>query len=230
MERKKEIMVIECLSSGRMYIPEIIERGYKVLMVQPRTADKHLMERKIAVAEEFKRRYNPDELEVMFTELDAHDILSAIKIHIPNIVCSVAGSEMGVRTNDEVATAIGVPCNSADTAYLRCTKAGMIEGLEKAGVRAIKSAKVNSVDDVKKFFEENNLKKAFMKFSESAASFESKVCESLDDAIAHYNKISNMPNYFGNEEDDILIQEYIEGDEYVVNTISCQGKHIITDV
>ena len=48
--------------------------------------------------------------------------------------------------------------------------------------------------------------------------------------IAHYNKISNMPNYFGNEEDDILIQEYIEGDEYVVNTISCQGKHIITDV
>lgn len=230
MERKKEIMVIECLSSGRMYIPEIIERGYKVLMVQPKNEDKVLFQRKVDVAEEFKKQYNPDDLEVIFTEFNAQSILEAIKIHIPNIVCSVAGSEMGVRLNDEVATAIGVPCNSADTAYLRCTKAGMIEALEKAGVRAIKSAKVKSVEDVKNFFKENNLKKAFMKFSESAASFESKVCENLDEAIAHYNKISNMPNYFGNTHDEILIQEYIEGDEYVVNTISCQGKHIITDV
>ena len=39
-----------------------------------------------------------------------------------------------------------------------------------------------------------------------------------------------MHNYFGNENDKILIQEYIDGPEFVVNTISCQGKHILSDM
>ncbi len=29
---------------------------------------------------------------------------------------------------------------------------------------------------------------------------------------------------------EVLIQEYIDGTEYVVNTVSCNGKHMVTDI
>lgn len=106
----------------------------------------------------------------------------------------------------------------------------MIQSLEEAGLRAIKSAKVKSPDDIVKFWKENDIKKAFMKFSESAAGHATKACNSLSEALAHYDRIKGTPNYFGNSEDDILIQEYIGGDEYVVNTISCNGHHMLSDL
>jgi len=29
---------------------------------------------------------------------------------------------------------------------------------------------------------------------------------------------------------NVVVQEYLEGDEYIVNTVSREGKHFVTDI
>lgn len=46
--------------------------------------------------------------------------------------------------------------------------------------------------------------------------------------IDSISKVFNQKGYYGNESTELLIQERINGDEYVVNTVSCGGVHRIT--
>ena len=57
-----------------------------------------------------------------------------------------------------------------------------------------------------------------------------KICDTVEDAIDHYHKMLESPNDFGEIGADVLIQEYIGGTEYIVDTISCDGKHLLTDI
>ena len=230
MSDKKEICIIECISSGMMYLEEIIDRGYKALLIQPICDDAHMMEIKHAAVDSFLRSHGTEDFEYMFVENNSDAMVEAIKDHIDNIVAVVCGSEMGVRPADEVAAKLGLVGNNPDTSNSRCTKKGMIKALESAGIRAIKTVVVNSDEDIIHFFRDNNINKAFMKFSESAGGYANKTCENMQEALDYYQHIKNIPNYFGNNKDEILLQEFIEGNEYVVNTMSCQGKHILTDI
>ena len=227
---KQEILLIECASSGAMYVPEIIERGYKCLCVQPINNDEHIMEDKRNAASKFEKIYSKEDFEYYFVDNDADKIIETIKDHIPNILCAIPGSEFGVQVCDEVGSKTGILTNNFKTNYLRSTKTGMVEALEKAGIRGIKSCVVTCDEDIVKFYKENNIDKTFMKFSESAGGYANKECESMSEALDYYHYIKNIANFFGKEDDDIILQEFIEGDEYVVNTVSCQGKHILTDL
>lgn len=57
-----------------------------------------------------------------------------------------------------------------------------------------------------------------------------KICDSIDDAVDHYRRIIKSPTDFGEIGADVLVQEYIGGTEYIVNTVSCDGKHLLTDL
>lgn len=224
---KQEILVIECISSACMYVEEIIERGYKALVINPICGNQHVMDLKHKFQAQFERKYSPDEYECIYAQSNSEDIFNACRGH--NVICAVAGSEYGVKFTDEVAFKLGVPGNDPRTTNCRCTKRGMVESLEKAGIRAIKTVNVKSDQDIIDFYQKNNIKVGFMKFSEGAGSFGNKACEGVQDALDYYHQLKSGKNYFGTE-DDILLQEFIEGPEYVVNTVSCKGNHRITDM
>ncbi len=101
---------------------------------------------------------------------------------------------------------------------------------QRAGIRYIKSIVIESEDDIRKFWKENKLKKGMVKYSESASSIGNKVVFSSEEAIEHYNHLkSNLTNVFG-VKTEVLLQEFIDGEEYIVDSVSCEGKHMITDI
>lgn len=107
MSKREEVLIIEVLSSGAMYIEEVIDRGYKALVVNPDCADKHMTEGKEAIIKPFVEKYDNDKFELIQTPNSCDAIVKAVEGH--NIVAVVVGSEYGVRVTDKVANALDKP-------------------------------------------------------------------------------------------------------------------------
>ncbi len=224
----KHIAVVDCASSGQMYIDDIIDLGYRPLVINTYLdevdADEwapffNLVRKGIGDKADYFQLPKDYRIEEIVEQLKKYEI-----------VCTVPGSEIGVRFADILNKALGLRGNDPETTYLRCTKAGMCEALRKAGIRHIESEVVNSEEQIKKFWNNNKLTKAVLKFSENSGTFGLKICNSLEDSIEHYHHMRAM--FAGTEASDcvILIQEYIGGTEYIVNCLSIDGKHKITDI
>ena len=216
------MVIVECISSGILYVDEIISRGYKPLVVNVNMDTDEIKGYRELVA----RRY-ADRIEYIDEGDDFDDFISRLKKY--DIVAAFAGCEAGVRLADRIVKALGLRGNREETTYLRCNKAGMYEALGKAGIRRIESEHVKSADDIKEFWKKYELDTCVLKFAESAATVGLKICSSLQDALDHYAYMRTIPTDFGEMDADILIQEFIGGTEYIVDTLSCDGRHMLTD-
>ncbi len=164
----------------------------------------------------------------MTKDFSLDDFVEQLKKY--EIICVVPGSETGVRFADILNKALGLRGNDPETTYMRCTKAGMFEALGKAGIRRIESEVVTSAEQIRKFWADNDLKKAVMKYSESGGTVGLKICDSLEACIEHFEHMQAEYNCYGSSGTPIMIQEFIGGTEYIVNSLSIDGKHKITDI
>ncbi|KKD01609.1 MULTISPECIES: ATP-grasp domain-containing protein [Photobacterium] len=132
----------------------------------------------------------------------------------------IAGSELGVELADKLASALGLPGNSPSTTGLRRNKDEMQEALKQHGLAYIQTFLVDM--DGKGLSELNDMKcsKYIIKPVNSAGSENVYFCNSRDEVI---NKISSLPwgkiNSTGKRNDQFLVQEFIEGEEYVLDLI-----------
>ncbi len=223
----KCIAVVDCASTGQMYINDIIEMGYRPLAIYGYIDTEHAPDWVSNVKNVKKGLGNKAEFIHLPKGCSDEDLVNLLKKY--EIVCAVPGCETGVRLADRINKVFGLRGNDPDTTYLRCTKEGMYEALGKAGIRRIESAMVSTEDDVKKFWNDNRLTKAVLKFSETAGTVGLKISDSLEACLEHFRLMQGMYNMWGSES-PILMQEYIGGTEYIVNSISVDGRHKITDV
>ncbi|MBE6524599.1 MAG: ATP-grasp domain-containing protein [Thermoplasmata archaeon] len=221
----KYIAVVECVSSGILYVDEIISRGFKPLIVNVYMSE--FTEDLVHYREMVAQRY-ADRVEYIDEGPDFEAFVARLKKY--DIAAVFPGSEYGVRLADRMNRVLGLRGNDDRTTHYRCNKAGMYEALGKAGIRRIESAHVYAEDDIRKFWKENDLDRCVMKYAESAATVGLKICSNVEDAVEHYKVMKSSRTYKGELDADILIQEYIGGTEYIVDTLSCDGRHMLTDV
>ena len=50
------------------------------------------------------------------------------------------------------------------------------------------------------------------------------MCTSIDDVKSAFNKLINKPKFGGGLNDAVLIQEYVGGEEYAVDTVAMDGN------
>ncbi len=219
----QHIAVVECVSSGRLYIDEIISRGYRPLIINT------------SLDTEFIRNYREmvakgigDKADYIDEGDDFDDFIRRLKEY--DIAAVFTGAENGVRLTDRINKALGLRGNDPDTTYMRCNKEGMFEALGKAGIRRIESMRVTCEDDILRFWNDNSLDRCVVKFAESAGTVGLKICSSVEEALEHYRAVQGTMTGLGTTDSDVLIQEYIGGTEYIVDSLSCNGKHMITDI
>lgn len=215
------IVIVYGASSAMLYVEEAINRGFKPIIVNPPLAYD-------PQEENFRLAVGDKAIYIKGKSLDDQsDVIAELKKY--DIACIVPGAAAGVTYAERLIDAMGFEGNGYDSLWRRDSKRGMHQSLKEAGIRYIKSTVVTNDDDIKKFFEENDIKSAFMKYSEGASSYGAKKCDSIEEAIKHFHDISDKKNSFG-WNTDVLLQEFIGGDEYIVNSVSCRGKHLITDI
>lgn len=158
--------------------------------------------------------------------------LSSLPYHI--MACQV-GCESGVEAYDQLTAAMpGFPSNGLDLSAARRDKYIMGESVRNAGLRAVKQKEVSKWDAEVLDFLSKELKVrehdttgpwCVLKPTRSAASDGVYIAKCLDDAAEAFDRILGATSVFGTQNQSVLLQEFLKGKEYVVDSVSMEGEH-----
>lgn len=111
----------------------------------------------------------------------------------------------------------------------------MGEKVRAAGVRAVQQCMCTQWDEVEAFLESSGLEqlepyKIILKPLESAGSDGVTLCGSRVEVKTAFEKLHNSTNQLGLQNTSVLVQEFLDGVEYVVDSVSLDGVHTTTAV
>ena len=219
------IIIVECMSTGIYFIQDIVDRNYNPIVLDSKIIDNEMGKTYNHHKQEDLKLITEDY--TLITEKDTYEeTLEMVREFDPVLI--LPGSEKGVVLATRLANDLNLLCNSYDNIEAMTLKDKMQERLKEKGLRSIRGQVVNSVEEAIEFYDSENLNKVIIKPIYSAGSSSVKICLSKDDLIKNINELFDDYNYFGDENTELLIQEFIEGEEYIVNTVSSEGKHRVT--
>jgi len=108
----------------------------------------------------------------------------------------------------------------------------MAETIRAANVRAVKQHITTDWSSVAKWVDSEKPTpfKVIAKPNQSAGSDDVFLCESMDELKSGFDKINGAINAVGVKNEGVLIQEFLEGTEYVVDSVSRDGVHKVTAI
>ena len=221
----RNIIVVECISTGKNYIGDIVNRGYNPVVLHMKNFNTeegknfgdHVLEEYKMIPYEFDMIYEKDTFE---------ETLEEVRKFNPLLI--VPGSERGVVLATRLAYELDLLGNSIENLDAMTLKNEMQNRLAQRGLRHIKGKVVNSLDEALEFYDSENLKEIVIKPTYSAGSASVRICLNRDEMIESINQLFDDVNYYGDEIDELLIQERINGTEYIVNTVTHKGIHRVT--
>ncbi|WP_296797792.1 ATP-grasp domain-containing protein [uncultured Methanobrevibacter sp.] len=221
----KSIIIVDCISTGINYIGDIINRGFKPVVLELIPAGEDV--------EAYRKMLNShysqiDEKFDIIHEMDTYEeTLEAVKKLDPELI--LPGNEHGVVLATKLSNDLGLLCNSIENLDAMTLKNKMQERLKENGLRYIRGKVISSVDEAIEFYDAENLSQVVLKPIYSAGSSGVKLCSNKDEMINSIDEIfNNKQNYYGESINELLLQERIIGDEYIVNTVSNNGIHRVT--
>ena len=223
----RNIIVVECISTGKNFIEDIINRGYNPIVMHLNKPDtkagkkmqKHIQEEYESIPYEFDMVYEQDSFE---------ETLKEVKKFNPLLI--IPASEAGVRLATKLSHELGLVGNSIENLDAMTLKHEMHNRLAQKGIRSIKGKIVHSLEEVLDFYDSESLKEVVLKPIYSAASANVRICLNRDEVIQSAKLLLDDYNVYGDNISEILIQERIKGVEYIVNTVSRDGVPCVTTV
>lgn len=214
------VAIIDAFSSGALLAPSITRLGIGVLHVQTsRAIDESLL--RSFVSTDFEQCIDYQELGLSRTI----DVLSRFPLR-----AVLPGCDSGVILADELSECLGVGRNAAADVRCRRSKFLMHEALRSKGLRAARQIKSESLEDILAWYARLPLAKVVIKPEFAARSEGVSFCENEAELIQSFTQTVGTTNLFGINNAEMVVQEYLPGPEYMVNTMSVNGRHFITDV
>jgi hypothetical protein len=142
----------------------------------------------------------------------------------------VPGTETGVELADRLSFELGLPSNGIKFSSARRDKFEMIKACAEYGLLVPSSFKNSNVLEIEKWYLDSKLSKAVIKPLRSAGTDGVYFCHNLSDVLNAANSLLQTTNKLGALNDEVLISEFMQGDEYFIDTISSNGIVHITDI
>ncbi|MDN3259385.1 ATP-grasp domain-containing protein [Streptomyces sp. CSDS2] len=212
-------VVVDGYSAGNFYPRAFAELGADVLHVQS-TAD--------LMPTLSPPRLSEYALNVVCADGDMESLVQRLKPYAP--VCVVAGQDGAVTLADHLGEALGVPSNGTLLTRARRDKYEMIEALRRAGVRCADQFKSADPRAVAAWAAERDSYPVVVKPLSSAASDGVSICGNAEDVRRAAEEVLATPDIFGKRNREILVQSYLSGTEYIVDTVSADGVRYTCDV
>ena len=154
-------------------------------------------------------------------------IATVLQEHQYNLLAVMAGAETGVELADRLSSHLGLRTNGTEFSLARRNKFHMGEAIRSAGVRAVRQVKAMTWEEVALFLKEWNPMpfEVIAKPIDSAGSEDVTLCRSVAELQTAFNTIIGKVNGLGLLNDAVLVQEYLSGQEYVVDMVSRDGEH-----
>lgn len=224
----RNIMIVDCRSTGKNFIGDIITRGYNPVVLHLKNAD---TEAGHEWGENILKGYEtiPYDFDMIYESDTFEETLEQVKKFDPLLI--LPGNERGVRLASKLTHELGLLGNSIEDLDALTYKNEMHNRLAQNGIRSIKGKVVNSIEDAIDFYDSEGLKEVVLKPIYGAGSTSVRICLNRDEFLESAKFLfNNLMNEYGEELSELLIQERINGVEYIVNTVSREGIPSITTI
>lgn len=226
------IIVVDPLSSGAMLAAEFANRHFQVVRLMSQKFPERFANFVPPAARNLKYLCNFEFKDSSKFDQDVDLVVDQIRqMDIP-VQAVVAGAETGVEVCDAIAQRLGLPNNGPSMSHVRRDKFLMGEQVRRAGIRAVKQAKCTTWAEVEAFVKEFNPVpfQVIIKPLDSAGSDNVACCRDMTRLKAMFDKIMGKENVLGQINKAVVLQEFLKGKEYVVDTVSRFGKHKVVAV
>ena len=216
------VIVVDPYSTGCLVVKEIMDRGYHVMCLYSHD-----------LADDMKAHV-PElagDLDYVATiELSSDSLVetaercrAVAKAESKTIVACVVGGENGVKLTDALSEHLGLTTNGTQVPNRR-DKSVQANLVRTAGLRAVREASGSHFEQVEDFLRTEQYP-VVLKPSESAGSDGVKLCASFEEAQAHFDILMQSQLVNGGACPAVLCQEFLRGEEYIVDMTSCGGVH-----
>ncbi|MGN9811363.1 ATP-grasp domain-containing protein [Micromonospora sp. BQ11] len=170
--------------------------------------------------------------EALFTDTVVHhgDVTltaKAVAEHSP--IAVVTGGELGVELADRLSEELGLTSNGTAGSAARRDKYRQVEAVRAAGLPTARQLLVTDPDELADWHRALG-SRVVVKPVRSAGNDGVAFCDTPEESVAAYRAVAGACNIFSLRNEAVVAQEYLAGTEYVVNTVSRDGRHRPTDV
>ncbi|MFC6703660.1 ATP-grasp domain-containing protein [Streptomyces thermocoprophilus] len=211
--------MVDAWAAARSLVLKFLEQGSSIVRVQSTRDVPYLYRASPYVPEDFVADIVHDG--------DLEATVAAVKAFAP--VAVVAGGESGVEFADLLAERLGLPGNGTALSAARRDKHLMVEAVRAAGLRAARQLRVTDTDELAAWHRELG-GRVVVKPPRSAGSRGVFFCDTPEESVAAFRSIADADNIFSQPNKGAVAQEYLPGTEYMVNTVSRDGRHHLCDV
>lgn len=214
----KRIAIVDGFSSGKYIAQELHNRGCELIHISS-SPD---------LDEYYYQNFNSEIYSQSIIHKNMRETLNFIRDFNSEYV--IPGTESGVSLADIINHELQLPYrNHIEMASSRRNKYDMVEAVRSAGLNAAKQIKVSNWQDALIWLR-NGRFPIVLKPLESAGSDGVFICHHEDEAYAAFQQILNKKNKLNLINKEILLQEFLEGIEYVVNLVFLKGASLVTEV
>ena len=177
------------------------------------------------------RSFRPADFALTFDyDGDLDRLCAALLAAYPDVLCVVAASEPGVLLADQLSEQIGLPGNGTALSRARRDKSLMAQVVAAAGLPVIPHLTSSDPREIRKWVAGRRLGTVIMKPVASSGTVGFHIVEAGRDLEPTLAGLLGSQDAFGEVVDRVLVQPYVDGNEYCVNAVSCDGSHLVSEV
>ncbi|CAD7963387.1 unnamed protein product [Amoebophrya sp. A120] len=224
------IVVVDPYSTGRSLVASLKEAGATLIAVQS----------SLQLADFWLRQLEPADFAAVVQFSTVEDTARKIRNFLSNTLSAcapssihavVAGSEPGVVVAEQLQAVLGDPkfSNDAGTSSWRRHKFDQQARLRDRNLRAIRQSYCATAEEVRYWMEAADISfPIIVKPACSGGTDGVYWCHSTADIDHAFYQELNKQNCNGETNEKLLAQEFLRGTEFVVNSVSFKGRHVVT--
>ncbi|MBL5841303.1 ATP-grasp domain-containing protein [Enterobacter asburiae] len=222
MNNDKYVLIVDPFSSGAAFADRVkFLYGYNVIAL---ITNHHLPPAVMAT-------FRSEEYLKVFVYKSLHETVLEIESFLgraPDYI--VCGSEPGVLVFDLLCQQWDLLPNVFELSQARRDKSQMQRQLMTDKVKHIPHFKSGVLEDILQWCADNPFNEYVIKPLSSFGTDGVFFCKNIHEVESAFNSLINTRDYSGIENKELLIEQKIEGTEYVVDAVSSYGKHFVVNI
>jgi len=210
--RTEVVIVVDPYDSSRFLLEELLIRGWPLVAMRS--------------SNEASECFDPSLFErVLVHTGDLLGTARSLRELVKRPVAVVAGSETGVALADALAEVLSLRGNGRALTQVRQDKYFTVERLRECGLTDIVQGRFGSAAEVAAFTSELTSSVIVKPCRTQGGSECLSICGSSEAAAAAAAEVLGS---FDRRNDAVIVQEHIEGTEYIVDCVTCEGQSVVT--
>lgn len=212
------IVIVDGYSTGR-YLAEAFRRHGRIIAHVPSSAE---------IPRLLQRSYWPDTFDILVPHAPIADVAAALAHH--RVEAVLAGAESGVLYADQLNEALGLTWNVPERSQARRHKHLMHEALQAVGVPTVSQICTDEPEQIASWASLHAHWPIVIKPALSTSSEDVHFCSTPGEIVPVVQAIVGKTNYLDVRNEAVIAQQFMGGPNYIVNSVSGNGRHLTTDV